>query len=139
MLSVKSTSILLPRCLAVVIFCLWLAPAEARRSLLASGDFTIAAEQNARFKLELNWTFGGRPQRGWYLYTPLIQRLLNTDSAPETTAFAEELAVWQRSAGLAPTGGLDQPTWLKMVGAVQSRRRKGRPTPAPDGLTTVRD
>src|SRR5262245_4799924 len=103
MLSVKRMSFLLPRCLAVVIFCLWLTPAEARRSLLASADFTTAAEQNARLKLDLNWIFGGKRQRGWYLYTPLIQRLIDTPSDPETDAFAMALANWQRSVGLYST------------------------------------
>jgi LAS superfamily LD-carboxypeptidase LdcB len=137
MLSVKRTSLLLPRCLAVVIFCLWLTPAEARRSLLASADFATAAEQNARFKLELNWTFGAKPQRGWHLYTPLIQRLLDTDSAPETTAFAQALANWQKSVGLTSTGALDQQTWMKMVAVFQSRRIKDRSIPAPVALTLV--
>lgn len=137
MLSVKRMSLLLPRCLAVVICCLWLAPAEAGRSLLASADFNAAAEQNARLKLELNWTFGGRRQCGWYLYTPLIQRLLNTDSDPETNDFALALANWQRSAGLASTGVLDQQTWMKMVAVFQSRRIKDRSTQAPVALTLV--
>lgn len=143
MLLVKRTFLLLPRCLAVVICCLSLTPAEAGRSLLVSADssaaaaFAAAAEQNARLKLELNWTFAGKRQRGWYLYTPLIQRLLNTDSKPQTTAFALALADWQRSAGLASTGALDQQTWMKMVAVFQSRRIKDRSTPPAERLTLV--
>src|SRR5215468_2880582 len=119
MLSVKS-SLLLSRCLAVVICSLLLVLAKHGRGLPVSADsnavatFGAASEQNAKLKLELNWTFGAKPQRGWYLYTPLIQRLLNSGAAPETNSFAQALADWQRSAGLASTGVLDQETWLKM-------------------------
>jgi zinc D-Ala-D-Ala carboxypeptidase len=143
MLSVKRPSLFLLRFLAVVICCLLLAPAKAGRSLLVSVDsneaaaFGSAAEQNARLKSDLNWTFGGKPQRGWYLYTPLIQRHLNTNSAPETTGFAQAVADWQRSAELASTGVLDQQTWMKMVTVFQSRRIKDRSTPALKRLTLV--
>jgi len=123
MLSVKNPSLVLPRCFAVVILCLSLIPSRASkafeivRSELApatSADvvaFAAAAEQNSRLKLDLTWTFGAKTQRGWYLYVPLIQRLLNTDSGPETNAFAQALANWQRLAGLASTGILNQETW----------------------------
>jgi hypothetical protein len=143
MLSVKRLSFLLPRCLAVIICCLLLAQAKAGRSLLVPADsndsaaFGTAAEQNARLKFDLNWTFGGRRQRGWYLYMPLIQRLLETSAAPETNAFALALANWQRSEGLASTGVLDQQTWMKMVAVFQSRRIKNRSTTAPEALTLV--
>lgn len=140
MLSVK-TSLFLPRCLAVVICCLLLALAKAGRSLPVSAGsdaavaFGAAAEQNARLKSDLNWTFCARPQRGWYLYTSLIQRLLDTSAAPETNAFARALAEWQRSEELAPTGVLDQETWKKMVAVFQSRRIKDRSTPPLGRLT----
>jgi zinc D-Ala-D-Ala carboxypeptidase len=136
-------SLSLPRCLAVVICYLLLALAKAERRLPVSANsdtaaaFGVAAEQNARLRLELNWTFGAKPQRGWLLYTPLIQRLINTDSAPETNAFAQALADWQRSAELAPAGVLDQETWMKMVSVFQSRRIKDHSTPAPKQLTLV--
>jgi hypothetical protein len=99
--------------------------------------FDAAAVENARLKLDLSWTFGAKPQRGWYLYTPLIQGLLNTSAAPETSVFAQALAGWQRSEGLAPTGVLDQETWMKMVAVFQSRRIKDRSTPPPGALTLV--
>jgi len=142
MLSVK-TSLLLSRCLAVAICCLLLVLARDGRGLPVSVDsdaaatFGAAAKQNARLKLRLNWTFCAKPQRGWYLYTPLIRRLINTGAAPETNSFAEALAEWQRSAELASTGVLDQETWMKMVAVFQSRRIKDRSTPAPQQLTLV--
>jgi zinc D-Ala-D-Ala carboxypeptidase len=146
MTSLKSLSLVLPRCFAVVIFCLSFTPPNASRigwSAIVSADsanvlaFAAAAEQNARLKSDLNWTFGAKQQRGWFLYVPLIQSLLDTDSAPETHAFAQALANWQRSAGLASTGVLSQETWMKMVSMFQSRRIKDRSVPATQALTLV--
>ncbi|MCI0387377.1 MAG: M15 family metallopeptidase [Acidobacteria bacterium] len=149
MLSVKSLSPILPRSFAVAICCLSLTPSQASKaseigwSALASVDsagvmaFAAAAEQNARLKLDLNWTFSAKQQRGWYLYVPLIQRLLNTDSGPETNAFALALSNWQRSMGLAATGVLTQETWMRMVAAFQSRRIKDRSTPPSQRLALV--
>src|SRR5262245_51523883 len=82
MLSVKSPSLVLPRCFAVVILCLSLTPSQTSKAseigwsaLVSAGSadvvaFAAAAEQNARLKLDLNWTFGAKTQRGWYLYVP---------------------------------------------------------------------
>jgi len=149
MLSVKSLSLILPRCFAAAICCLSLTPFQASkaselgwRALVSAGSadlvaFAVAAEQNARLKLDLNWTFGAKQQRGWYLYVPLIQRLLNTDSSPETNAFAVALSNWQRSVGLASTGVLTQETWMKMVTVFQSRRIKDRSTPPLGRLALV--
>jgi zinc D-Ala-D-Ala carboxypeptidase len=146
MRSVKNPSLFLLSCLAVVICFSMLAPARPGRSAavspvsINSADsvaFDAAAVENARLKLDLNWAFGAKPQRGWYLYTPLIQGLLNTSAAPETSVFAHALAGWQRSEGLAPTGVLDQETWMKMVAVFQSRRIKDRSTPPPASLTLV--
>jgi hypothetical protein len=141
MLSVKS-SLFLPRFLAVVIGCQLLAPASGGRSLPVSADsgaalFGVAAEENARLQFDLNWTFSAKPQRGWYIYTPLIKRLISASAAPETRAFAQALANWQRAAELLPTGVLDQETWMKMVSVFQSRRIKDRSTPPSEELKLV--
>jgi hypothetical protein len=131
------------RAFAVVICFLSLLPARHARSFAVSTDhadavtFAAAAEQNAKIKSDLTWTFCARRQRGWSLYTPLIQRLLNTSAAPETMAFAQALADWQSSAGLTSTGVLDQQTWMKMVAVFQSRRIKDRSTPPTGALTRV--
>src|SRR5262245_23459180 len=141
MLSLKSPSLFLLRVFAVVVCSLSLVPARVGRSFAVSVDpanavtFAAAAGQNAKLKADLTWTFGARRQRGWRLYRPLIQRLLNTGAAPETTAFAQAVAGWQESAGLPSTGVLDQQTWMKMVEAFQSRRIKHRSTPPPEALT----
>jgi hypothetical protein len=143
MLSVKSPSLFLSRAFAVVIFFLTLIPARDGRSFAVSVDptaattFAAAAEQNAKLMSDLAWTFGAKLQRGWSLYTPLIRRLLNTDAAPGTNAFAQALADWQSSVGLPSTGVLDQQSWMKMVAVFQSRRIKDRSTPPPGALTCV--
>lgn len=143
MLSVKRSSLFLPLFLLVFLSCL--SPVSIETGLAVSDSvkranpatFAAAAEQNARLKFDLIWTFGGKTQRGWSLYQPLIREFLNTSSYPETTEFALALAGWQRSAGLAATGVLDHETWMKMVAVFQSRRIKDRSTPPPDQLTLV--
>jgi zinc D-Ala-D-Ala carboxypeptidase len=143
MLSVKSPSLFLLRAFAVVIC--FLPPLLVRddRSFAVSTNpadaviFAAAAEQNARLKSDLAWTFSARRQRGGRLPTPLIQRLLNTGAAPETIAFAQALADWQESAGLPSTGVLDQQTWMKMVVEFQCRRINDRSIPPPEALRLV--
>ncbi len=143
------------RFLAVFISCLALVPASVGRgasfSVGAAGSmnaassvddpdalgFAAAVEQNTRLMLDLNWTFGGKSQRGWYLYQALIQRLINTDSDPSTSDFAVALSEWQKSAGLASTGVLDRETWMRMVSVFQSQRIKNRSAPPPEQLTLV--
>jgi zinc D-Ala-D-Ala carboxypeptidase len=143
MLSVKSSSFFLLRSFAITICFLPLLLARDARSFAVSTNpadaviFAVAAEQNAGLKSDLAWTFGARRQRGWSLYTPLIQRLLNTGAAPETIAFAQALTRWQGSAGLPSTGVLDQQTWMKMVAVFQLRRLKDRSIPPPESLTLV--
>src|SRR6266542_5586135 len=90
LLSVKSPSLILVRAFAVVICFLSLLPTRDGRSFAVSIDpadvatFAAAAEQNAKLKSDLTWTFCAKRQRGWILYTPLIQRLLNIIAEPET-------------------------------------------------------
>ncbi len=142
-MSVKSPSLSLARAFTVVICFLPILLVSDARSFAVSTNpaeaviFALAAEQNAKLKSDLAWTFGARRQRGWRLYTPLIQRLLNTGAAPETAAFAQALTRWQDSAGLPSTGVLDQQTWMKMVAGFQLRRIKNRSTPPPEALTPV--
>ncbi|MFZ4795384.1 MAG: DUF882 domain-containing protein [Blastocatellia bacterium] len=86
-------------------------------------DGISAAEQNRRLRYGLSWTFGGKRQRGWNLYVALIARMIGTDADPGSAEFARGVAVWQRRAGLAADGRLDEETWLAMVTALQARRR----------------
>lgn len=99
----------------------------------ASGDKLVsAATENRRLMNELEWSFGGKSQRGWYLYIPLISRLIETENAADSREFAEALSRWQRSVGLAPSGILDNSTLSRMIQTWQSRRIKDRVIPSPE-------
>ena len=114
--------------------------ATSASSSAATADlsaFADAASRNLQLKEELGWAFGGKPQRGWYLYTSLIGRLLDTQDEPATPAFASSLAVWQKTAGLAPTGILDDATLYKMVSTWQDSRLKDRAYPTAADLVTA--
>src|SRR4030095_5632397 len=73
-----------------------------------------AARRNASLFYDLNWTFGGKQQRGWYLYIPLIARLLRTEATANSEKFATHLSDWQKKRALAPTGVLDEETLMSM-------------------------
>ncbi|HEV2766065.1 MAG TPA: M15 family metallopeptidase, partial [Pyrinomonadaceae bacterium] len=103
----------------------------------ASSGFEAAARQNSALRLNLNWVFGGKQQRGWYLYTSLIGETLGTDSDAASREFAHALSGWQQRAGLAPTGVLDNDTWFKMFSHWQARRLKDRAYPSADELVTA--
>jgi LAS superfamily LD-carboxypeptidase LdcB len=96
-----------------------------------------AAEQNRSLKETLRWTFGGKPQRGWAIYVPLIQRLIGTDEDAASENFAASLARWQRRVGLGASGVLDEATLMHMISTWQSQRLKNRTYPQPDQLVTA--
>jgi uncharacterized protein YcbK (DUF882 family) len=96
-----------------------------------------AAEKNAVLKNELNWTFGGKPQRGWYLYTLLIAQTLNSQNDAATTDFAAALGVWQKQMGLSAEGVLDEDSWMAMVAQWQNNRIQDRTLAEPDQLLTA--
>jgi zinc D-Ala-D-Ala carboxypeptidase len=97
----------------------------------------LAPAQNARLMRELNWTFVGRPQRGWHLYAPLVRRLIGTEQEAGTNSFAEALARWQQTRGLMPTGVLDSETLERMIETWQSRRSPDRTPPPAERLITA--
>ena len=45
---------------------------------------------------ELQWKFGGKQQRGWYLYDLLIKQTLDTQKDSSTSDFAAAVAAWQK-------------------------------------------
>src|SRR5437879_4392203 len=53
----------------------------------APAPFAEAAKRNAQLRTELNWILGGKSQRGWYLYTPLINSLLHTEKDDASVGF----------------------------------------------------
>ena len=99
--------------------------------------FTAAAGQNAALRNELSWTFGGKQQRGWYLYDLLIGKTLNIHDDPLTVDFAEDLASWQKKRGLSADGVLDQDSLMALVSQWQSVRLKNRTPAQPDQLMTA--
>ncbi|MEP6819010.1 MAG: M15 family metallopeptidase [bacterium] len=96
-----------------------------------------AARANALLRTDLKWTFGGKPQRGWYLYTLLIKRLINTSHDPDSKQFASAVARWQEKSGLKPSGILDEETLYAMIAAWQDARLKDRSPAQPGQLLTA--
>jgi zinc D-Ala-D-Ala carboxypeptidase len=100
-----------------------------------------AAKRNAALSNELLWTFGGKQQHGWHLYTALINRLLNINDASKIDAasdgFAKALARWQMKAELAPNGVLDESSLNGMITVWQGRRIKDRTPALADQLLTA--
>lgn len=113
-------------------------PAPAHEDVHAHGEasplFASAAARNNDLRFDLGWAFGGKQQRGWQLYVPLITRLIETEQDAPTAGFAAALARWQKTAGLAPSGVLDDATLSRMVSSWQSSRLKEKGYPSPDQL-----
>jgi zinc D-Ala-D-Ala carboxypeptidase len=92
----------------------------------ASSNIGAAAARNAQLRTDLRWIFGSKQQRGWYLYTPLISRLLDTKRDPASDEFAKALARWQKKSGLTPSGVLDEESLYKIIAGWQDKRLKDR-------------
>ena len=99
-----------------------------------SPAFTDAAAKNAQLRNDLSWTFGGKQQRGWYLYDLLIGKTLDSEHEPVSDVFANAIAKWQKKAGLSPSGVLDQDSLMRMVSQWQSNRLKNRDYANPTDL-----
>ena len=116
------------------------APPALAAAAVSESDVTVApnaARQNEELRGRLDWTFGGKQQRGWSLYEPLIARTLGVEPEAAPEEFARAVARWQKSAGQAVTGVLDRATWMQMVQTWQSRRLGSSAYPRPDELVTV--
>ena len=87
-----------------------------------SAIFSRAAAVNVRLEKNLQWNFGKKRQTGWYIYVPLIQHTIKTDTASESNEFALALSVWQKENRLAPNGVLDEDTLMALIKFWQSRR-----------------
>jgi zinc D-Ala-D-Ala carboxypeptidase len=103
----------------------------------SASPFAVAAEENAILKNELIWTFGGKQQRGWYLYDLLIRRTLDTPSSPDTAEFAVALSAWQKKTGLSPIGVFDENSLMAMVSQWQNKRLQNRAFADVDQLLTA--
>ncbi|OYX79729.1 MAG: D-alanyl-D-alanine carboxypeptidase, partial [Brevundimonas sp. 32-68-21] len=77
---------------------------------------------NAASAYAMEWTPFGATEWGWRTYVPLIQRELHTTCGPGTPIFASQLAGFQQTHGLAPTGLFDASTFQVLRGLWQERR-----------------
>lgn len=111
--------------------------AELNNLKLTSSMLSAASKRNAQLRYELNWMFGRKSQRGWYLYAPLINSLLHTEKDPLSTGFASSVARWQTTTGLTPSGVLDDESFYAMISYWQGRRLKDRSAAQPDQLLTA--
>ena len=98
---------------------------------------TGSAVQNATLRKELSWAFGGKQQRGWYLYDLLIAETLKSNDDPLTNDFADTLARWQKKRGVGADGILDQNTMMSLVTYWQGNRLKNKTYAQPDQLVTA--
>jgi D-alanyl-D-alanine carboxypeptidase len=110
---------------------------SASKSPRVKRAFEQAASRNAVLQSELSWFFGGRSQRGWYLYTPLISSMIGAEDHPASARFALKLSGWQRANGLQQSGVLDEKTWSQMVTALQASRLRSLTAPTDDKLVTA--
>src|ERR1041384_4349024 len=111
--------------------------AEIKKPNPGSSAFTAAVAQNVTLRNELAWTFGGKQQRGWYLYDLLIGKTLNTIDGPGTTNFAAFIEKWQKRRGITADGVLDEDALMAMVSQWQNDRLKIRTYATPDQLLTA--
>jgi D-alanyl-D-alanine carboxypeptidase len=103
----------------------------------SASDLFAAAPRNVLLRNDLNWTFGSKPQHGWYLYTSLMRRLLNTNNEVGSIGFAKALATWQKKTGLESTGVLDGESLYAMISTWQAARLKDREIARQDQLLTA--
>jgi len=111
--------------------------AVSTSSPATTSPFAAAATTNVTLRNDLAWTFGGKQQRGWYLYDLLIGRTLDTKHDPITTDFAASVASWQKRRGIRADGILDQEALMAMVSQWQGNRLKNRAAATPDQLLTA--
>lgn len=103
------------------------------------GD-AVKLNQNARWQANLSWTFGGKTQRGWAIYVPLICQTVGADLSTFGTIrtdFPARLAAWQQQNGSRTTGVLDAETWKDMIAFWQADRLKARDTPPASEMLTA--
>jgi len=112
-------------------------PVTRTSSITSTAAFGTAVTANTTYRNDLTWTFGGKQQRGWYLYDLLIGKTLNTDDDPGTSDFAASIATWQKRRGLAADGILNEDALMSMVSQWQGNRLKNRAPATPDQLLTA--
>ncbi|HKQ03691.1 MAG TPA: D-alanyl-D-alanine carboxypeptidase family protein [Blastocatellia bacterium] len=109
----------------------------AETASAAAGLFASAASRNADLQDSLTWAFGGKSQRGWRLYAPLVGGLIGADSAQTSGDFAAQLSRWQQQHGASANGILDNNTWSQMVSNWQANRLKDHSRPTAEEVVTI--
>jgi LAS superfamily LD-carboxypeptidase LdcB len=114
-------------------------PSPGYSSVAGSTTFSVPAAiaNNKTGSSELKWFFGGKTQRGWAIYTPLILETVGARKNIDSAEFAEAVARWQTDRGLRATGVVDLDTWSSMIRQFQSRRLRERNSPAGEALVVV--
>src|ERR1041384_8807578 len=109
----------------------------ANAATTTNSAFTTAATSNATLRNELTWTFGGKPQRGCYLYDLLINQTLDSKDDTVTGDFAATLSSWQKKQGLASDGVLNEESLMSLVSQWHNNRLKDRTPATADQLITA--
>ncbi len=86
--------------------------------------FTKAAVRNNILQNDLQWSFGGKGQRGWLLYVPLMRQTLQIESDADSPEFAKAVSIWQKNAGIKIDGIINKETLFSFIKYWQSRRIK---------------
>ncbi|HEX3249354.1 MAG TPA: D-alanyl-D-alanine carboxypeptidase family protein [Pyrinomonadaceae bacterium] len=102
---------------------------NAATTTTKNSAYAAAALSNSTLRNELTWTFGGKQQRGWYLYELLINKTLDSKHETVSDDFAATLAKWQKKRGLDADGVLNENSLMAFVSQWQSDRLQDR-TPA---------
>jgi zinc D-Ala-D-Ala carboxypeptidase len=123
--------------IAVVLSAIMLDPASRSQSKDAGKPGLETAKRNALLSSSLTWTFGSKQQQGWYLYTPLIKRLIGTKQEIASVQFARAVARWQTKTALKPSGVIDEETLYAMIKTWQDARLKDRSVAPADQLLTA--
>jgi zinc D-Ala-D-Ala carboxypeptidase len=110
---------------------------STRTEASRSSAFAAEASANSASRAALAWPFGGKMQRGWEIYVPLISHTIGTEEGAGTTDFAMALSKWQGGKGLPATGVMDDATMTAFVKHWQSQRLGRATTPASDALMSA--
>ena len=121
----------------ILLLVVLVAPSSPGANDPATLRWAAVTARNEQLKGTLDWFFGGKSQRGWHLYEPMVSHFLGVTENSSGEQLAQALAQWQQSHGLPVSGILDQTTWMKMVEQWQSRRSNDRTIPAAEKLVTV--
>lgn len=89
-----------------------------------------AASANAHSLTSEDWSPLSIPERGWQAYEPLVAHEISTDCPPQSPAFADDLARWQRAHGLTADGRMTPAAFAAMYQVWHRRRPFARVDPA---------